>query len=322
MSNPNSFDPYDYDPDRHWFLDMLLRWLSGRLAGEEIFLLMLVGFTLQVACRWMHERDPQLLMVGRRVGYIAFFLILGWYLNCDRGLRNTPMRVWQSATLAWALAGVTATMAYPVRAIFLTLTSHARMMGAKAEAVRQKRLNEARHAKAERERLIHEEVRQLEETRAQAERERYAHELALQRNEEERQRREEEHLAAAEREANRQRLAPHKLEVDLAYTRKRVVIEPLMNEQRYQKYFHTFLTEDLPTDEYQRRARGLIKLIDDLAEIAPQSRKQRDPMAEVIQRFQQKKEDLMELEIDEDTREVLTMSLDEAMENALQQFLH
>jgi len=308
---------YVHDPQRNWLVDMVLRWLTGPINADETFMLYVIAFTLHNSTGWMHQNEPEMSRIGRRAGLGAFFLLIAWYLNFDQGLHNVGSRIIQSISIAWAVAGLAAVLAYPVRTLILLVRAYTQSVNAQVAAGRQKRLEVIRQAETEHDRLEREAARRLEESRAQAEREQQKRAAESRQLVKEQQQRE----ATARREANRQRLAPYKLEVDLAFTRKRVAIEPVMNEKRYQQYFEKYLTDDLSTDEYRQRSERLIKLINDLADVAPRTQKRRDPMAAIIMEHHQRKADLEDLEIDEDTRETLVAAIDEQMEAALQELL-
>ena len=305
-------------------MNVLQRWFMGTVQPDEITMLMFLAVVLHLVNHRMYESRLPLLIYARRTGFTGFAVILGRFLYLDGGIQSGGIRVMMSIALSWFLAGVVGVAVWVASWFYddvIVKTLRAWQSSIEDRRDRFRRQQERIHAEEAR--------RQQEFERQQHEAERLRQQqIEQERWERERPERERKERENAERqEAKRRATANRKAQINairyelqLLYDRLRPQLAALSEEQ-FQAYFHSFLTEALPLDVYRERADQLKQTMLHLAHERTSGPPRDAGLEEVFRYYNERKERLRSLDLDEDTRETLELMIDEERNRTLQQML-
>lgn len=113
-----------------------------------------------------------------------------------------------------------------------------------------------------------------------------------------------------------------RFQLQLKHERHRLELAEVMPETRFSQIVSAWLTDDIPFEEFVRRADQVESLIVD--QIGPMSLKSQPPfdsMETVLSHYSQKEATIRALEIDPDTLDTLVATLHQAQDRALKRFL-
>ncbi|MCA9038566.1 MAG: hypothetical protein KDA91_25750 [Planctomycetaceae bacterium] len=305
-------------------MNVLQRWIMGTVQPDEITMLMFLAVVLHLVNHRMYESRLPLLIYARRTGFTGFAVILARFLYLDGGIRSGGIRVMMSIALSWFLAGVVGIVVWVMSWVYddivmTTLQSWQRSVKERRERFRRqqeqihadelRRQQEFERQQQEAERLRQQQIEQERWERERPERERKEREEA--------ERRETQRRATAERKAQ---INAIRYELQLLYDRLRPQLAALSEEQ-FQAYFNSFLTEDLAVDVYRERADQLKQTMLQLAKEKTSGPPVDAGLEDVFRYYNERKERLRSLDLDEDTRETLELMIDEERNRTLQQML-
>ena len=305
-------------------MNVLQRWFMGTVQPDEITMLMFLAVVLHLVNHRMYESRLPLLIYARRTGFTGFAVILARFLYLDGGIQSGGIRVLMSIALSWFLAGVVGIVVWVMSWVYddivmTTLQSWQRSVKERRERFRRqqeqihadelRRQQEFERQQQEAERLRQQQIEQERWERERPERERKEREEA--------ERRETQRRATAERKAQ---INAIRYELQLLYDRLRPQLAALSEEQ-FQAYFNSFLTEDLAVDVYRERADQLKQTMLQLAKEKTSGPPVDAGLEDVFRYYNERKERLRSLDLDEDTRETLELMIDEERNRTLQQML-
>ena len=305
-------------------MNVLQRWFMGTVQPDEITMLFFLAVVLHLTNHRMYESRLPLLVYARRAGFSSFAFILGRLLYLDGGIQSGGIRVMMSIALSWFLAGVVGIVVWVTSwlcddVIVKTL----RAWQSSVEERRDRFRRQQERIRAEETRSQQEFQRQQEEAerlrQQQIEQERWERERPERERKErkEAERRETKRRAAAERRAE---INAIRYELHLLYDRLRPQLAALSDEQ-FEAYFNSFLTEDLAVDVYRERADQLKQTMLQLAKEKTSGPPVDAGLEDVFRYYNERKERLRSLDLDEDTRETLELMIDEERNRTLQQML-
>ena len=305
-------------------MNVLQRWIMGTVQPDEITMLMFLAVVLHLVNHRMYESRLPLLIYARRTGFTGFAVILARFLYLDGGIQSGGIRVLMSIALSWFLAGVVGIVVWVMSWVYddvvmTTLQSWQRSVKERRDRFRQqqeriraeevRRQQEFERQQQDAERLRQQQIEQERWERERPERERKEREEA--------ERRETQRRATAERKAQ---INAIRYELQLLYDRLRPQLAALSEEQ-FQAYFNSFLTEDLAVDVYRERADQLKQTMLQLAKEKTSGPPVDAGLEDVFRYYNERKERLRSLDLDEDTRETLELMIDEERNRTLQQML-
>lgn len=264
----------------------------------DLWSLLILTIVLNVVGNWTCQSSSRLLLWSQRAGVGVFLLWLFWSIT-EWGI-DTPgdflPTVLQGAVVGAFVTGLLRIVLPVASWLYETcLVSPRRRLRTVME-----RWN---HRRAEQRRSTDRPPRKSPQ-QEQAERET--------REQEERRRRVE--------QARRQAL---EYELRLFYDQFRLELREKFPQEQFESYFKTFLTDSTPVEIYEQRAEQLRQMLRDRLDLSgAEHRPEFQSIEQILEHFRQQMERVRRIEgLDPDTLDTLLCTLEDAQDNALQEFL-